>query len=106
MEVLSIDIGGKFAHFRKYYGNNTALSHTIPPRTTIMGMLAAIMGRERDSYYEDFASDKIRIGVQILTPLKKTFHRLNLLKIGSSEDDFRGAKVGYKLRLKLFRVLT
>lgn len=92
MEVVSIDISGKFAHFRKYYANNTALSYTIPPRTTIMGMLAAMLGRERDSYYEELASDKIRIGIQILTPLKKAFHRLNLLMIKGSEDDFRGAR--------------
>jgi len=89
MDLISLDIGGKFAHFRKYYANNTALSHTIPPRTTIMGMLAAILGRERDSYYEELSSERIRIGVRILTPLKKSFHRLNLLSIKST-DDFTG----------------
>ncbi len=86
MEIISLDIGGKFAHFRKYYANNTALSYTIPPRTTMMGMLAAILGRERDSYYEELASEKIKLGVRILSPLKKTFHRLNLLSIKSSDD--------------------
>jgi len=35
MEILSFDIVGKFAHFKKYYANNTALSFSIPPRTTI-----------------------------------------------------------------------
>lgn len=89
MEILSLDIGGKFAHFRKYYANNTALSYTIPPRTTVMGMLAAILGRERDSYYEELASEKIRIGIRIMTPLKKSFHRLNLLSIKNT-DDFTG----------------
>jgi CRISPR-associated protein Cas5h len=89
MEVISLDIGGKFAHFRKYYANNTALSYTIPPRTTIMGMLAALLGRERDSYYEEISSEHLRIGIRIMTPLKKSFHRLNLLSIKSS-DDFSG----------------
>lgn len=89
MEIISIDIGGKFAHFRKYYANNTALSYTIPPRTTVMGMLAAILGFERDSYYEELSSEKIRIGIRVLCPLKKTFHRLNLLSIKGA-DDFTG----------------
>jgi CRISPR-associated protein Cas5h len=89
MEIISFDITGKFAHFRKYYANNTALSYFIPPRTTIMGMIAALLGKEKDSYYEAMASDKIRIGVRVLCPLKKSFHRVNLLKILGT-GDFRG----------------
>lgn len=88
-EIISFDIAGKLAHFRKYYANNTALSYFIPPRTSIMGMLAGMLGLPRDSYYQAMASDRIRIGVRVLCPIKKTFHRLNLLKI-VGDMDFRG----------------
>ncbi len=88
-EVISFDITGKIAHFRKYYTNNTALSFSIPPRTSIMGMLAAIRGLKKDSYYELFSSENIDIGVAVLTKIKKTIHRINLLKI-ESISDFRG----------------
>lgn len=97
MEVLCFKISGKLAHFRKYYANNTAFSFTIPPRTTLMGMVAAAMGMERDSYYELLASENIHFGVRVLTPLKKSFHRLNFLSIKTLGDlskkmssDFRG----------------
>jgi CRISPR-associated protein Cas5h len=97
MEIVQFDISGKLAHFRKYYGNNTALTYSLPPRTAIMGMFAAICGLAKDSYYERFASDRIRIGVAIKTPIKKSFHRLNFLSIKSKGDlrksfqsDFRG----------------
>ncbi|WP_143959728.1 type I-B CRISPR-associated protein Cas5b [Litoribacter populi] len=90
MEIISFDIYGKMAHFRKYYGNNTAMSYSIPPRTTLMGMLAAILGFERDCYYDLLASDKIRIGLRVLSPLKKSFHRLNLLSIKSLGDATKG----------------
>lgn len=91
MEILSFDLVGKFAHFRKYYSNSTALSFTIPPRTTLIGMLAAILGKEKDSYYEEFSSDKIRITLAVKSPLKKSFHRLNFLKIvAKSTENFRG----------------
>jgi len=97
MEIIQFDISGKFAHFRKYYANNTAMTFSIPPRTTLMGMLAGMLGLPKDSYYEALASDKIRIGIAVKTPLKKTFHRLNLLSIKSKgdfkksfESDFRG----------------
>lgn len=89
MEILQMDVGGKFAHFRKYYANNTALSFSIPPRTTIMGMLAGILGRPKDEYYQELASERIRIGIRLMKPIKKTFHRLNLLSIKSTKD-FRG----------------
>ncbi len=86
MEVIGFDIQGKFAHFRKFHGNNTALSYSIPPRTTIIGMLAAISGEEKDSYYEKYRSENLRIGIRVLADLKKSFHRLNLLKIVGRED--------------------
>lgn len=91
MDVISFDISGKIAHFRKYYTNNTALSFSIPPRTTIIGMLAAICGLPKDSYYELFSSVNIDIGIALLTRTKKTIHRLNLLRI-LGPGDFRGSK--------------
>ncbi len=89
MEVLSFDISGKMAHFRKFHANNTALSYSIPPRTTIIGMLAAILGREKNSYYEEMAHPNLKIGLRVLSDLRKSFHRLNYLMI-KSKDDFTG----------------
>jgi CRISPR-associated protein Cas5h len=86
MEILSFEIAGKMAHFRKYYANNTAFSFSLPPRTTLMGIVAAAMGWPKDSYYEDLASDNIQFGVGVLSPLKKSFHRLNFLSIKSIGD--------------------
>ncbi|MET6996927.1 CRISPR-associated protein Cas5 [Chitinophaga defluvii] len=83
MEVLQIDVKGKMAHFRKYYANNTAMSFSIPPRTTIMGMLAAMLGLPKGSYHKAFASDQLRIGISLQSPVKKSFHRLNFLSIKS-----------------------
>lgn len=91
MEVISFDISGKIAHFRKYYSNNTALSFSIPPRTTVMGILAAICGMPKDSYYELFSSNNIDIGIASLSKTKKTIHRLNLLRV-LGPSDFRGTK--------------
>jgi len=91
MEVLSFDIQGKFAHFRKFHGNNTAMSYSIPPRTTIIGILAAISGEEKDSYYQQFQSEHLPVGIRVLDDIKKSFHRLNYLKI-TGLSDFTGQK--------------
>ena len=102
MEVLSFDVVGKMAHFRKYYANNTALSFTLPPRTTLMGMLAAVLGLPRDTYYEALGSQHLRLGVGAMGPLKKAFHRLNYLKVEASKD-----LDGSKGRIQLpFEVVT
>jgi len=62
-----------------------------------MGIVAAAMGMKRDSYYELLASENIHFGIRVLTPLKKSFHRLNFLSIKTLGDlskkmssDFRG----------------
>lgn len=89
MDLITLELQGKFAHFRKYYGNNTALSYALPPRTTLTGIFAALLGRERDSYYKEMAAGQLRIGVGIKHPVKKSFHRLNNLMVKGG-GDFRG----------------
>lgn len=86
MQVLAFDLVGKLAHFRKYYANNTAMSFSVPPRTTLMGVLAAMLGLPRDSYYAALAGSQLRLGVGVRSPLKKSFHRLNFLKVEASRD--------------------
>jgi CRISPR-associated protein Cas5h len=93
LELLSFDVCGKFAHFRKFYANSTALSYSLPPRTTILGMIAAILGLPRDSYYTDevHSLEHLLIGVEIVNPFRKSFHTMNHLKIDTkSIDDFTG----------------
>lgn len=87
MEILSFELCGKMAHFRKPYANATALSYTLPPRTTILGIIAAILELPRDSYYGDVPEksiDDLLIGVRINNPIRKVIQKLNYLKIGDS----------------------
>ncbi|HEY8361803.1 MAG TPA: CRISPR-associated protein Cas5 [Tissierellaceae bacterium] len=90
MKVFTFHLRGKMAHFRKYYSNSSALSYFIPPRTTVAGILAGLLGKERDSYYDEFSLDKCRIALMTRTPIKKCMQKLNLLMI-KSERDFNGS---------------
>jgi CRISPR-associated protein Cas5h len=56
-----------------------------------MGIVGAILGKPRDSYYEDFSSDKLRFGIQVKTNIKKVFHRVNYLMI-KDHHDLRGRR--------------
>ncbi|MFW5437303.1 CRISPR-associated protein Cas5 [Paenibacillus apiarius] len=86
MKVLSLRIRGKMAHFRRYYSNSSALTYSVPPRTTIVGMLAGLLGYERDSYYELFNLEQCQIAIANAAPIKKMVQKLNLLMIKNFND--------------------
>ncbi len=86
MRVLTWKLHGKMAHFRKFYSNSTALSYYIPPVTTIKGMLAGLLGMERDSYYELFSTENCQIAIGVASKIKKTTQTMNLLKVESLND--------------------
>lgn len=83
MKLIVFDVLGAMAHFRRFYSNVTSLSYRFPPRNTIAGLLAGIMGRERDSYYELFSRDKCRIGVSIRVPVRRLLFSANYLDTDS-----------------------
>lgn len=84
MDILIIDVKGKFAHFRKFYTNSSSLSYSIPPRTAIMGLVAAILGYERDSYYELFSPDKFNVSLRKMSTTRKIMQSLNYIKATSA----------------------
>lgn len=86
MKVLSMRIRGKMAHFRRYYSNSSALTYSVPPRTTIAGILAGLLGYERDNYYELFNLDQCHIALTNAAPIKKMVQKLNLLMIKTFND--------------------
>ncbi len=85
-EIIIFDISGPFAHFKTFYTNSSSLSYSFPPRTVIAGLISAICGYERDSYYEETTIEKCKIAVSIKTPLKKSIHVLNYLFVKSKND--------------------
>lgn len=67
---LSFELRGPWAHFRRVEGNIVKQTYRIIPRTTVAGLTAAILGLDRDSYYEAFAPDISAIAVEPLGSLR------------------------------------
>lgn len=84
MKVIIFDLKGPFAHFRKIYTNSSSLSYTLPPRTTLAGIIAAILGWERDSYYEIMNSEKLGLAVRKMNNTRKIMQTLNYIKATSA----------------------
>ena len=85
MRGVVFDIEGNFAHFRKIYTNSSSLSYTVPPRTTIQGIIAAILGYERDSYYS-YMDENLNISVKKNYPTYKMTQTLNYIKAESTGE--------------------
>ena len=85
-KLLVFEISGYMAHFRKFYSNSSSLTYSFPPRTVITGILAGILGRERDSYYEEFSTDKCGVGVSIASPIRKISQTVNFIRTKSKAE--------------------
>ena len=61
--VLSVLVRADWGHFRRIDRTVTKQTYRIIPRTTVAGLLAAIVGAPRDSYYQTFGSDVSAIAI-------------------------------------------
>ena len=84
--LLVFDLKGKIAHFRKFYTSSSSLSYAFPPRTVITGLIAAILGRERDTYYEEFDTNACKIALSIRSPIRKLIQTVNYIRTKKSGD--------------------
>lgn len=78
-KLLCFDIWADYAHFKKYYTTTSPLTFSIPPKTSIYGILGAILGLDKNDYLNYFPAGKCKIGIQIKKPIKKTRINLNLI---------------------------
>lgn len=85
---------GDYAHFRRGYTTTSPLTYPFPSRTTLSGIISAMLGYDRDSYYDIFTEDNSLFAIQILGPIKKTKINMNLIdtKIGFYLWDCNGQR--------------
>jgi len=79
MKVLCFDIWGDYGHFRKFYTTSSPLTFSFPPPPTICGIIGAIYGADKNKYLEVFSSDRCRLSLKIVGPVKKTRMGINLI---------------------------
>ena len=67
--MFAFEIWGKFASFRDPFTISQNISLPIPPKTTVAGMMASILGIEE--YFEDSAFSSFKYSVVVLNPIRK-----------------------------------
>jgi CRISPR-associated protein Cas5h len=78
-KILVFEISSDYGHFRKYFTTSSPISYSFPSRTTIMGIIAGMLGKERDSYYEELSEEHLNIAIEIINPIKKVKFSTNYL---------------------------
>jgi len=76
---LSFTIGGPWGHFRRVEGNIVKQTYRVIPRTTVAGLVAAILGIGRDEYYDLFAPDASAVAVEPTSGLRTMNMPMNTL---------------------------
>jgi CRISPR-associated protein Cas5h len=79
---LSVKIRSDWGHFKKYGRTATKQSYDVVPRTTAAGLLAAIVGAPRDSYYRTFDEESSAVAITPLGELRS----LNVPTTGVGTD--------------------
>jgi len=97
-DCLVFDVAGEHAHFRKPHTTSPAMTFALPPRTTVAGMVAAMLGLPRDSYYDSFDRESSRIAVSLESPVRRLSMAINILNTEGSDAKTKGAKPGKHVR--------
>jgi len=85
-KIIIFDLEGAIAHFRKFYTNSSSLSYAFPPRTVIIGLIAGILGFERDSYYDKFNTENCKIALSVRTPIRKLMQTVNYIRTKDTRE--------------------
>lgn len=88
-ECISFTVRGPWAHFRRIDATTEKLTYRVMPRTTVAGLIAAVLGEPRDSYYETFARDASAIAISPQCPLET--QSIPQLTLPTTEGDIKTA---------------
>lgn len=89
-ECLSFTVRGSWAHFRRIDATTEKLTYRVIPRTTVAGLLAAVLGEPRDSYYETFAKDASAMAISPVCSLET--QSVPMLTLPTNSGDIKSAE--------------
>lgn len=77
-KALVFDIWGDYAHFKKIYVTTSALTYSLPFKTTIYGLVGAIIGldNKKNSYLDYFDESNCQLAIQVINPIR--IQRINI----------------------------
>jgi len=92
VRVIVFDIWGDYGHFKKFHTTASPLTYSFPPPTAVMGMIAAILGLDKENYWNYFSLDNTRVAIRIINPVKKIRIGINVIETKSAGPMFNRIK--------------
>lgn len=76
--IIAFDLWGAYAHYKKIFATTTALTYPIPVKTSLYGLVSAIVGFDKthNAYLRHFQPGDCKVGIQVMQPL--AFQRINI----------------------------
>jgi CRISPR-associated protein Cas5h len=79
-KVLIFKLWGDYAHFKKYYTTTSPLTFEFPPPPTVIGIISAIIGLDKNEYLGYFQNpDEFKLTLSLNAPVKKIRWTQNLI---------------------------
>ena len=96
MKTAMLCVQGNWAHFKKPETNNNPLTHDFLTKTALLGMIGAVLGKERDAMKGLFPrlSEDLRYGVALLRPVKKQTWSFTLRRFAADRSKLERACFG------------
>ena len=88
MKGLQLIIEGNYAQFRKSETNNNPLSHDFITKTALIGLIGAVLGKERNEMRFLFPqlSEDLLYGIKVLNPVKKESWGFTMHKVKTKPE--------------------
>ncbi len=79
-KILAFRLWGDYGHFKKFYTTTSPLTFEFPPPPTLIGIISAIIGLEKEEYLSYFQTpDDYKLAVCLNNPVKKIRWSQNLI---------------------------
>lgn len=91
--MVVFDIVGAQAMFRRFYTNSSSLTYAFPPRPTLVGLIAGMMGIERGTYARLLDPEHLMIGVSLRSRIRTLIQTVNYVRTKAA-GEFDGSAGG------------
>ncbi len=89
MKFVVFDIWADYAQFKKPFTTMSPQTFSMPTGTAIIGLISAIVGLDKNEYWEKFTKESYRLAIGISETIKKVVIPFNTLKTTSFKHFYR-----------------
>ncbi len=89
MQFVVFDVRADYAQFKKPFTTMSPQTFSIPTGTAIVGMISAIVGLDKNKYWEYFPENSFKLAVGVRDTIKKVVIPFNTLKTTSPKHFYR-----------------